>query len=66
MRNIAHPLTDIRFLQQLVPSEDAGSDKDGGEDVDTSSERPPFSLPTMTNNFRRFNARYSKYCVPTI
>ncbi|EFE35704.1 uncharacterized protein ARB_05748 [Trichophyton benhamiae CBS 112371] len=47
-----------RFLQQLVPSEDAGSDKDGGEDVDTSSERPPFSLPTMTNNFRRFNARY--------
>ncbi|EGD84320.2 uncharacterized protein TERG_00602 [Trichophyton rubrum CBS 118892] len=46
-----------RFLQQLVPSEDAGSDKDGGEEADASSERPPFSLPTMTNNFRRFNAR---------
>ncbi|EEQ27277.1 Peroxisome size and maintenance regulator [Microsporum canis] len=46
-----------RFLQQLVPSEDGGSDDEDNTEASASLERPPFSLPTMTNNFRRFNAR---------
>ena len=48
-----------RLLQQVIPP----------EDLDTASEepgrrsfkylhRPGFSLPLMTSNFRRFNARY--------
>ncbi|EEP75396.1 conserved hypothetical protein [Uncinocarpus reesii 1704] len=44
-----------RLLQQVIPAED------GDEEDDTLDARrhqpPPFSLPTMTSNFRRFNAR---------
>ncbi|KAK2753495.1 hypothetical protein FQN54_007885 [Arachnomyces sp. PD_36] len=49
-----------KLLQQVIPVEDM---EDGGPDstADRSSskyiKRPAFSLPLMTNNFRRFNAR---------
>ncbi|MCJ1237542.1 hypothetical protein MMC14_005528 [Varicellaria rhodocarpa] len=57
-----HSLQDRLFakiLQQVVPADDPG---DEGEDItDIRStryiNRPGFSLPLMTNNFRRFNAR---------
>ncbi|KUL86024.1 hypothetical protein ZTR_06505 [Talaromyces verruculosus] len=48
-----------KLLQQVIPSEERD-----GEDADNADKRPskdvsrpPFSLPVMTNNFRRFNAR---------
>lgn len=48
-----------RLLQQVIPSEDVGGD--GLETPDKRSTkyvgRPGFSLPLMTTNFRRFNAR---------
>ncbi len=47
-----------RVLQQVIPSEDS---EVGEAPVDRRSSkyvrRPAFSLPLMTNNFRRFNAR---------
>ncbi|KAI2793229.1 hypothetical protein POX_b03281 [Penicillium oxalicum] len=47
-----------KILEQVIP----GDDDEDGTDVDddasvASSHRPPFSLPAMSNNFRRFNAR---------
>lgn len=51
-----------RFLQQMFPVEEKkeedgdavlAGDKLGAEDP----RRPGFSLPLMTQNFRRFNAR---------
>lgn len=57
---MAVKLTFSRLLQQVIPSEERG-----GEDADNTDKRPskgvsrpPFSLPVMTNNFRRFNARW--------
>jgi hypothetical protein len=48
-----------RVLQQVVPPENPD---DGGDDTDLRAtrhtSRPGFSLPLMTSNFRRFNARY--------
>ncbi|EED19727.1 integral peroxisomal membrane peroxin, putative [Talaromyces stipitatus ATCC 10500] len=48
-----------KLLEQVVPSEERE-----GENADDTYRhpskvlsRPPFSLPLMTNNFRRFNAR---------
>ncbi|KAJ5167813.1 uncharacterized protein N7482_003407 [Penicillium canariense] len=47
-----------KLLQQVIPADD---DEDGTNPGDqafvTSPKRPAFSLPTMSNNFRRFNAR---------
>ena len=48
-----------RLLQQVIPIQ-------GADNVDNEEDRlpsrylnrPAFSLPLMTNNFRRFNARY--------
>ena len=47
-----------RLLQQVIPEEDV-DDLDLAQDVRSSKyiNRPSFSLPLMTNNFRRFNAR---------
>lgn len=48
-----------RLLQQIIPEEEV--DELGlTPDVRSSKyiNRPSFSLPLMTNNFRRFNARY--------
>lgn len=50
--------TFCRLLQQVIPNEDTDSenvsvDKRSSEYV----RRPAFSLPLMTNNFRRFNGR---------
>ena len=48
-----------RLLRQVIPADDA----DGSEAEDSPKRRkqpvnrPGFSLPLMTNNFRRFNAR---------
>ena len=48
-----------RLLQQVMPTEDV--DDEGEPQIDRRSskyvQRPAFSLPLMTNNFRRFNAR---------
>lgn len=50
----------IRILQQVIPGEDLADvfktptpDREASKDAN----RPGFSLPLMTNNFRRFNAR---------
>ena len=47
-----------RLLQQVIPEEDV-DELDLPQDVRSSKyiNRPSFSLPLMTNNFRRFNAR---------
>lgn len=48
-----------RLLQQVIPVEEV-EELDLPPDVRSSkyNNRPSFSLPLMTNNFRRFNARY--------
>ncbi|RVX70962.1 hypothetical protein B0A52_06120 [Exophiala mesophila] len=51
-----------KILAQVVPTEDVDDDSSPSTPVvDRRSSkyvsRPAFSLPTMTNNFRRFNAR---------
>ncbi|KAF4121084.1 Integral peroxisomal membrane peroxin [Geosmithia morbida] len=50
-----------KLLQQVVPvDDDVGPDGLVGSEDQTSSafvERPNFNLTTMSNNFRRFNAR---------
>lgn len=53
-------LTSSRLLQQVVPAEDIDSHAAETPDKRSSKRvtRPPFSLPVMTNNFRRFNARH--------
>ncbi|KAK2812724.1 hypothetical protein FQN50_001052 [Emmonsiellopsis sp. PD_5] len=55
-----------RLLQQIIP---AGESDD--PDISTVKkpstvqiERPGFSLPVMSNNFRRFNARYARHPPP--
>jgi hypothetical protein len=58
-----------RLLQQVIPAE-------GTEDVEVEADRtsskylnrPGFSIPLMTTNFRRFNARYgiNRYGSPSI
>lgn len=49
----------FRILEQIVPEDELD---DVLEEADERSSkythRPSFSLPLMTNNFRRFNARY--------
>ena len=47
-----------RLLQQFIPEEEV-EELDLPPDVRSSKyiNRPSFSLPLMTNNFRRFNAR---------
>ena len=49
----------LRLLQQVIPEEEV-EELDLPQDVRSSKyiNRPSFSLPLMTNNFRRFNARY--------
>lgn len=51
-------LTCSRLLQQMIPAEDLD---DAARPKDRRSrkyvERPGFSIPTMSYNFRRFNAR---------
>ena len=56
-----------RLLQQIIPEEEV-EELDLAPDVRSSKyiNRPSFSLPLMTTNFRRFNARYmllSRYSV---
>lgn len=48
----------MRILKQVVPPEDADDDARsvGSQPVNTPT-KTAFSLPVMTNNFRRFNAR---------
>ena len=48
-----------RLLRQVIPADDAdGSEADEGpKQRKPPANRPGFSLPLMTNNFRRFNAR---------
>ena len=49
-----------RLLQQVIPTEDVDENGEVIEDKRSSKyiDRPGFSLPLMTNNFRKFNARY--------
>lgn len=48
----------FRLLQQVIPADDEDDDAQPGDKASTTSpKRPAFSLPVMTNNFRRFNAR---------
>ncbi|KAJ5648653.1 hypothetical protein N7490_005025 [Penicillium lividum] len=45
------------LLQQVIPADDDAEPNTGGKAMASSPKKPPFSLPAMTNNFRRFNAR---------
>lgn len=46
-----------RLLQQVLPVEDVSQEPQ--DDMSSRyANRPGFSLPLMTNNFRRFNSRY--------
>src|ERR1700710_2377954 len=45
-----------RLLQQVIPIEDLASSRAETPSKDYTT-RPSFSLPTMSANFRRFNAR---------
>ena len=53
---------DLRLLQQVIPSEEldppfeASPPPQGGQSS-KYVRRPGFSIPLMTSNFRRFNAR---------
>ncbi|KAK0745353.1 Peroxin/Dysferlin domain-containing protein [Apiosordaria backusii] len=49
-----------KLLLQVLPSEGGQPQVPsimGGDDPPTFAERPGFSIPLMSNNFRRFNAR---------
>lgn len=48
-----------RILQHVAPNDDDEDETipSGDAGVATSPKRPSFSLPVMSNNFRRFNAR---------
>ncbi|KAF1814829.1 hypothetical protein P152DRAFT_505813 [Eremomyces bilateralis CBS 781.70] len=45
------------LLQHMIPTEDQQQDLPGDRRERKYVERPGFSLPLMSNNFRRFNAR---------
>ena len=47
----------IRILKQVIPPEDADDDTALGSEPINTPTKTAFSLPVMTNNFRRFNAR---------
>ncbi|KAF2670154.1 Pex24p-domain-containing protein [Microthyrium microscopicum] len=44
------------LLQQIIPS-DQETDHEAGKQSRKTVQRPNFSIPTMSTNFRRFNAR---------
>ena len=48
-----------RLISQIIPSDDTSSDADPDDRRSRRKnvDRPGFSLPLMSNNFRRFNAR---------
>ncbi|KAK0670524.1 Peroxin/Dysferlin domain-containing protein [Cercophora samala] len=49
-----------KLLSQVIPSENGQAQTPsimGGDDPPAFAERPGFSIPLMSNNFRRFNAR---------
>ncbi|KAK4657737.1 Peroxisome size and maintenance regulator [Podospora pseudocomata] len=49
-----------KLLSQVIPAEDGHTQTPsimGGDDPPAFAERPGFSIPLMSNNFRRFNAR---------
>jgi len=48
-----------KLLQQVIPTDDEGSDVPiiGDDKAPAFAQRPNFNITTMSNNFRRFNAR---------
>ncbi|KAH6724582.1 integral peroxisomal membrane peroxin-domain-containing protein [Leptodontidium sp. 2 PMI_412] len=46
-----------KLLQQVIPIEDLPSSRAEAHPTQDYTSRPSFSLPTMSANFRRFNAR---------
>ncbi|KAJ5239901.1 hypothetical protein N7468_004520 [Penicillium chermesinum] len=47
-----------KLLQQVIPTDDDDDEPSPEDKAATASpKKPAFSLPVMTNNFRRFNAR---------
>ncbi|CZS97560.1 hypothetical protein WAI453_008692 [Rhynchosporium graminicola] len=46
-----------KLLQQVIPIEDLSSSRAESHPFQDPAARPSFSLPTMSANFRRFNAR---------
>lgn len=56
-----HASDHARILQQVIPTEDASPSRESKAAPHAaprdSVERPNFSIPTMSTNFRRFNAR---------
>ncbi|KAJ5634662.1 hypothetical protein N7528_002504 [Penicillium herquei] len=46
-----------KLLQQVIPTDDDEETNNGDKTMANSPQKPPFSLPAMTNNFRRFNGR---------
>jgi hypothetical protein len=49
----------LRILAQIIPEEELDDVLEVADERSSKyTHRPSFSLPVMTNNFRRFNARY--------
>ncbi len=46
-----------RLVSQVIPTDDVQTQHVTTDDMPAYAERPGFSLPLMTTNFRRFNAR---------
>ncbi|PQE23600.1 integral peroxisomal membrane peroxin protein [Rutstroemia sp. NJR-2017a BVV2] len=46
-----------KLLQQVIPLEDPSQNRPDAATPTNFVERPPFNITTMSNNFRRFNAR---------
>lgn len=51
----------LRILEQIIPEEEMDEVLEVQDERSSRyTHRPSFSLPLMTNNFRRFNARYNQ------
>lgn len=60
-----HAESHLRILAQIVPEEEIDDVLEvENERSSRYTHRPSFSLPLMTNNFRRFNARYNDSPAP--
>lgn len=48
----------LRLMSQIIPSAEQNNEDSAQKPSRKTVDRPNFSLQAMSNNFRRFNARY--------
>jgi hypothetical protein len=48
----------LRLMSQIIPSTEQNDEDAAHRPSRKTVDRPNFSLQAMSNNFRRFNARY--------